>query len=74
MITSKTFVVTGDTKTRNGQSVKDLGDNIDKTVNAYLAKNPGMKVEKITINAQITGTRDMALVNLLGEVKEGGKR
>lgn len=68
MLISKSFIVTGDTTTRDGLPSKDIGSKVDKALNSYLAENEGDLVD-LQVNAQINSSgQDVVFLTIVLKV------
>jgi len=76
MLKVKSFLVVGQTITKNGTRIKDLAESVDKQVNAFLATLDGELVD-YKINTELSGpSGDYAFVTILykGETSGKGKK
>lgn len=65
MIQVKSFIVQGNTTTKNGVRIKDLGENVDRELNQFLAGLEGELVN-VKINTEFIGASgDYAFVTVL---------
>lgn len=65
MIQVKSFIVKGETTTRNGVKIKDIADNVDREVNKFLENLEGELVD-IKLNTEFVGASgDYCFVTVL---------
>jgi hypothetical protein len=71
MLQTKSFIVIGNTTTKNGVKVKDLAENVDRDLNSFLEglSDRGGKLVDVKINTEFIGASgDYAFVTVLFEI------
>ena len=66
MLQAKSFIVVGQTVTRNGQDEKDIADKVDAVINGYLSGTDGKVVQ--IVNSVQFGMSDRVFVTIVMDV------
>jgi len=65
MLKTKSFIVVGETLTRNGKPEKNIAEKIDKAINEYLAGLGDAKYVDLKTNVQIGTTNDNGFITII---------